>query len=263
MKRDRRPRLAISCNIDAADPTRARYRGKALDYGDASLSAAVARAGALPYLIPALADEAALAAIIDDVDGLVLSGGDDISPRTLGITPLNPSWPSAPERDRYELCMVREALARGRPILAICRGVQLLNVALGGTLYQDLPTQRPGPVVHRDGDRYDAVGHRVALREGSWLARVHAAHLRDGAILVNSVHHQGLDAVGEGLLVTATADDGLVEGVEVVDAEQFAVGVQWHPEWLVPTGPAAAQRVPGDLLFAAFVDVAARRRSGR
>lgn len=239
--------LGLSCGILPPDPTRALFKGKPLHYGEGSLSAALARAGAVPLLLPALTDPAALAAMVELVDGLVLSGGTDVSPQTYGETAIQPAWAGDPERDAYERTLIAAALARRRPILGVCRGAQILNAALGGDLHQDITHQVPGALRHRDWDLYDSNGHSVSISPGSWLAGIHGA----GEFAVNSVHHQAIRRVAPGLRCVAVAPDAVAEAVERVDDEHFMVGIQWHPEW---------QTHAGDALFAGFVAAVAARR---
>lgn len=246
--------LGLSCGILPPDPTRALFKGKALHYVEAGLSGALARAGAVPFLLPALTDPHALAAMLAHVDGLVLSGGTDVSPPTYGETAIEPAWAGDPERDAYERVLITAAIARRRPILGVCRGAQILNAALGGDLHQDIGFQVPGALRHRDWDSYDANGHRVRIAPGSWLAGIHGA----GEFAVNSVHHQAIRRVAPGLRCVAVAPDAITEAVERIDDEQFMVGIQWHPEWQRADDPAAPS--PGDALFAAFVAAVRERR---
>jgi len=247
-----RIRIGLSVNFIHADPERALYRSKVLQYVESRLSTSLWRAGAMPTLLPDLNDDAALELGIDDVDGLLLTGGADVSPRTYGEAPIDARWPGDAVRDAYEIKLVRLALARGLPILGICRGAQLLNVALGGTLWQDIPTQVEGALVHREWERYDDVGHVVELARGSWISLVYGGATE---LVVNSVHHQGLRRVPQELRATAWAPDRIVEAIESTDRERWIVGVQWHPEWLEPPWN------DGSLVFAAFVRVCRERRS--
>ncbi len=247
--------LGISCGIMPADPTRALFKGKPLHYVEGTLCEALARAGALPLLLPALADPAQLAALVGLCDGLVLSGGTDVSPQVYGETPLDPAWAGDPPRDAYERALITAALATRRPILGVCRGAQIVNAALGGRLYQDISAQKHGALRHRDWEQYDENGHPVTLAAGTWLADIYGA----GAMLVNSVHHQAIRELAPGLRFAAHAPDGVVEAVERIDDEQFVVGVQWHPEW--QSTVAAPPRASGDALFAAYVTAVASRRA--
>ena len=243
--------FGVSCGLMPPDPARALFKGKPLAYGEGNLSEAIARAGAVPFLLPNLSDAVRLAGLIDAVDALVLSGGTDVSPQTYGEQPLDPDWAGDPERDAYERTLIAAAIARRRPILGVCRGAQILNAALGGSLYQDISAQTGGSLRHRDWHRYDENGHSVTISAGAWLAGIYGA----GDVLINSVHHQAIRRVAPGLHAVASAPDGIIEAIERVDDEHFLIGVQWHPEWLTTPG-----RAPGGPLFSAFVAAVALRR---
>jgi putative glutamine amidotransferase len=206
---------------------------------------AVTRAGAVPVVIPPFSSDEVIAALLDRVDGICLAGGPDLHPSLYGREPHPNLGPTEPALDGWELALTRMALQRHLPLLCICRGLQALNVARGGTLHQDLP-----------GHRQDAPGrlptHRVAVRAGS---RLSAALGGATDVQVNSFHHQAIDDLGERLEAVAWSDDGLVEGIEATDRE-FALGVQWHAEGLTD---AAEQHA----LFAAFTEAAARPGTGR
>ena len=204
---------------------------------------ALEAAGLVPLVVPPLATPEAALPLLDVVGGLVLTGGEDVAPAHYGAAPHPALGRVTPARDETELALAAGARARGLPTLAICRGIQVLNVALGGTLVQDLPTERPSRVVHDPGSERDARVHEVAVVAGSRLA----AALGATSPRVNSFHHQAVDRVAEGLVVTARAPDGIVEGVESSDDAWWAVGVQWHPEELVES-PEPWDRA----LFAAF-----------
>jgi len=220
-----RPLIGISSNLFAAEP-RASYNGKALLVTDRAMVRAIERAGGVPLLLP-LSDR--LADLMASVDGLLLTGGADIDPTTWGGEVGD--WPGQPERDRYELEALALARERRLPVLGVCRGHQLLNVAFGGTLTRDLPTERASTVRHRDRETYDQNRHTIEVLADSWLSDVLGpeAALNPGC-MVNSVHHQGIDRLGDGLTATAWAPDGLIEAVEA-RADRWTLGVQWHPEW--------------------------------
>ncbi|WP_434418538.1 gamma-glutamyl-gamma-aminobutyrate hydrolase family protein [Nannocystis pusilla] len=239
--------IGMSCGTSYPDPSRLLFLGKSLDYGEQRLSAALARAGALPFLLPVLPDTSLLVALVERVDALVLSGGSDVAPGVYGEAPLRPEWAGDPARDAYEQALLGAALAQGKPVLGVCRGVQLLNAALGGSLYQDIGFQVPGALVHRDAARYDDNEHTVRLHEESWLAPLYGSR----EILVNSVHHQAIKALAPGLRACAWAPDGIVEAA--ADERRDIYGVQWHPEWLDPGSPHYDRRAAGDPIFAAFI----------
>lgn len=186
--------------------------------------------GALPWMIPLIDDDLdTLRAIYDRLDGLLLPGGVDMSPATFGEATTAACGRTDPARDAVELQLTRWAIEDHKPILGLCRGLQVINVAHGGTLYQDLASQRPGAIKHDcfPSAAYlrDHLAHDVAVADGS---RLRAAFERQ-AFAVNSMHHQGIKNLGCGLVVSAVAPDGLAEGIESADGH-FLVGVQWHPE---------------------------------
>ncbi len=179
----------------------------------------VSMAGGLPVLLSDAADPEAL---VERLDGLLLSGGTDVAPDRYGATPGPHLWPLSPERDEFELALVRAAIGRRLPILGSCRGIQLLNVHFGGTLIAHLPPDSGEAHSSKAYPRY--VGrHEVIMEPGSTMADLYGS-----SAMVNSYHHQGLDRVGEGLIATARARDGVVEAVEHADLP--IIGVQWHPE---------------------------------
>jgi putative glutamine amidotransferase len=193
---------------------------------------AVAQAGGAPFMIPLLEDEGALRAMYETLDGVFLAGGVDLDPPSYGEEPHEWCGRTDPERDRVELLLTRWALADGKPILGVCRGMQVINVATGGTLLQDCTQQLPGSIKHDyfpgAGYERDYLAHEIDLTEESRLREIFGAE----RVHVNSMHHQGICQLGEGLMVTAVAPDGLAEAVETADG-RFVVGVQWHPEMLI------------------------------
>jgi putative glutamine amidotransferase len=195
--------------------------------------ASVTRAGAeLRWLRPDAADPAAELA---GVDALVLTGGGDVDPAHYG-EPAHPTHsPAEPGRDAFEIALAREALQRGLPLLAICRGVQVLNVAGGGSLVQDIASEVPGAVDHQVTTTPSTIAHEVWVTPGSALATVMADRLEGETLLVNSRHHQAVRALAPGFVATATAPDGVVEAIERPDLP-FCLGVQWHPENFWRTG---------------------------
>ena len=198
-------------------------------------------AGLAPLLIPAM-DEVALEAVCARLDGLLLSGGEDVDPAFYGQERLPECQPPDRERDAMELALARMALARDLPILGICRGIQALNVARGGTLYQDLGTQLPETHPHAMSHLPRAtLTHEIVVERGSRLSEI----LGVERLGVNSLHHQAVREPGAGLRVVALADDGVVEAMEASD-HRFVVAVQYHPEELVETDELSRK------LFAAF-----------
>jgi len=197
---------------------------------------AVAEAGGAPLLIPLGLDEESLRAILDGLDGVLLTGGGDIAGEHYRSEHPNLIFDIDPDRDRVELFLAREAVVRDKPLLAICRGHQLLNVALGGSLYEDVLHLMPAAIKHDYWGEYprNFLSHEVTVREGSLLARRLGTTSR---LRVNSLHHQGVRDLGQGLIAAAHAPDGLVESIEVA-GHRYALGVQWHPENLIHDAPA-------------------------
>lgn len=208
---------------------------------------AVVAAGGAPFLIPLIEDESVLRALYDRLDGLLLAGGHDIEPRLYGEEPLPELGTVDTLRDRVEVPLARWAVEDGKPLLGICRGAQVLNVVMGGTLYQDIPSQLGSPIVHDGSYRHENwahLEHPIRLTPGSHLARV----LGETELPTNSLHHQSIKAVAPGLRAVGWAPDGVVEAVEGINGH-FLMGVQCHPEALQGE---ADPRWQG--MFRAFVD---------
>jgi len=211
---------------------------------------AVESAGGAPVVIPPHLEEAKLRAIFERIDGLLLSGGGDIQPALFGEEDSGLLWGVDEHRDRTELALARWAMAETVPLLAICRGIQILNVVAGGTLIQDIPTQVINALSHRSvaGNPRAEVAHTVTVEAGSRLAVLVGA----GELGVNSAHHQAVKTVAPGLVVTARAPDGVIEGLER-PGHPFCVGVQWHPEAMTESYPVMRR------LFEGLVEVAQAR----
>ena len=208
--------------------------------------------GAVPWMIPLLDDdEATLREIYLRLDGVLIPGGVDMAPETFGETPHARLGRTDPARDFVELTLTTWCIADRKPLLGLCRGAQVINVALGGTLYQDIEAQCPAAIKHdyfpTAGFSRDYLAHTVELAAGSRLAQVAEGR----SLQVNSMHHQGIRTLAQGLVPTAVAPDGLVEAVESPNG-QFLVAVQWHPESLIEHDPATRR------LFTSFVEAATR-----
>lgn len=183
-------------------------------------------AGLLPLVVPPLTDPTRAGEILDSAGGLLLTGGEDVDPKRYGAAPHPKLGTINPQRDATEFALIEAARTRRLPVLAVCRGIQILNVAYGGTLHQDLPSERPSAVEHDStGDRHTRT-HEVTIMAGSRLAAATGAT----TMAVNSYHHQAVDRCGVGLHATAVAPDGVIEGVEVDDPAWWVLAVQWHPE---------------------------------
>jgi putative glutamine amidotransferase len=242
------PLIGITCSTSALDPTAQNPQER--------LNTAYARAvwlgGGIPVLLPNLPPGEAGCAALGRLDGVLITGGVDVSPERYGQTAVNDTLEVDPRRDAAEFPVIAEALRRDLPILCICRGIQSLNVHLGGTLWQDLPSQRPTDIVHRQTEARSVATHTVRVEPGSLLAAT-AGSTEFG---VNTFHHQSLDRLGRGLKVTASAPDGIIEAVELPGAS-FLLAVQWHPEEMVDNSPECAR------LFRALAAASGAQRSSR
>lgn len=217
---------------------------------NAAYTRSIRAAGLLPVVLPVLAPADADAAL-EGVAGLVLTGGEDVSPARYGAAPHPRLGGTHDGRDTFEAALVDAARARRLPTLAICRGIQILNVALGGTLVQDIPSEWKDAIVH-DGDwPRTARVHDVDVTSGSRLARA----IGTERPVVNSMHHQAVGTVAPSLATVARAPDGIIEGIEWPADDWWMVGVQWHPEELTDS-PEPWDRA----LLAAFADVVSSSR---
>lgn len=213
---------------------------------------AVEAAGGTPVMIPMGLRDESLLDLLDRLDGLVLTGGGDIAGKHYGSAHLGQIHDVDEDRDRVELTLAREAIERDTPLLAICRGHQVLNVALGGTLYEDVFKWMPGSIKHDFFDEFPRSyrAHAVTIEPNSKLADA----LGRTEANVNSLHHQGIHDLAARLVATAYAPDGLIESVEATD-HPYAVGVQWHPENLIADDSTMLA------LFRGLVDASERVRS--
>lgn len=202
----------------------------------------VRMAGGVPVVIPVTSDDEQIAAVLSAIDGLIMTGGEDFDPlKWFGEEPVRGLGEVVPERDEYDVKLVRAAVAKGIPVLGICRGEQLLAVAFGGTLWQDIPSQVSSSFVkHRQSPTTGTVGtHSIRIEKGSLLEQV----LGKQQAVVNSFHHQAVKDVPQGLKVTATAADGIIEALErngklerYPDGGAMILGVQFHPEVITNAG---------------------------
>jgi putative glutamine amidotransferase len=230
------PLIGISTSITVGtSPERA--------YVNSTYLHAVQQAGGVPVILPPQLSGASLTRLARGLDGLLLTGGGDVDPVLFGEAPHATLYDVAPARDSLETGAVRIALDRRLPILAICRGIQVLNVAMGGTLYQDVATDPGTQLQHSQQEPRHQPSHKVTVAPGSLLAET----LGVDEVEVNSMHHQAVKAAGAGLAAVAWAPDQIIEGLELSDRSRFVLGVQWHPEELV------GDSEPARRLFAALV----------
>jgi len=245
-----RLKIGISACFLHPDPGRSAFAFKTLQYIEQSMAHWIMAAGALPVMIPSPAGDTAVRAdgaarhdvVLADyarwLDGVVMHGGADVWPGSYGEEPLRPEWRGDAIRDAYEIALVHAFAAAGKPVLGICRGLQLINVAFGGTLYQDIGTQHPGALIHRDGQVYDRLFHTLELVPGTRLAQLLGG---DPRRTINTIHHQGIKDLAPGFVVEARCpDDGIIEAIRRIGAPDAAPGasyvaaVQWHPEFHRP-----------------------------
>ena len=231
-----RLKIGVSACFFYPDPARAAFASKTLQYLEQSVPHWIMSGGALPVMVPSPTGDTARGDVgFDDyaqwLDGLVLHGGSDVWPGSYGETPLQERWNGDRNRDEYEIALVRAFANAGKPVFGICRGLQLINVAFGGTLYQDIPTQRPQALVHRDGEAYDRLFHDVQLVPGT---RLETLLSQNSSRKINSIHHQGIKDLAPGFVAEALCpDDGTIEAIRHT-GDAWVAAVQWHPEFHKP-----------------------------
>jgi putative glutamine amidotransferase len=215
---------------------------KTLHYLEQSVAHWLLAGGAVPVMVPAV-DRDSLVKRSDihldhyarALDGLVLQGGNDVAPESYSEMPLSPEWSGDRVRDRYEMALIRAFVDADKPVFGICRGLQLLNVTFGGTLLQDIATQRPEAVAHRELGKYEQHFHTIDLLPGSTLAGLYPGVAR---ARMNSIHHQGIKDLAPGFDVEARCpEDGMIEAIRRREGS-YVAGVQWHPEFHDPEDPA-------------------------
>jgi putative glutamine amidotransferase len=254
-------KIGVSARLLYPDPSRTFLPTKSVQYLEQSVANWVMSGDVLAFMIPEMSlatphypKSLKVKHYVDALDGLVLQGGADMSPESYGETPLNPLWAGDRIRDQYEIELFHEFVTQGKPVLGVCRGHQVINVALGGTLYQDISTQCQDKLQHRNEARYEHHYHDVRILPGTWLAqRYPGAGLKH----CNSIHHQAVKTLGEGLVVEALSEpDGIVEAIRW-EGHCFVVGVQWHPEFMDPQDPMLIESRP---LLDAFLEACAHRK---
>jgi putative glutamine amidotransferase len=234
----RRPIVAVAPRTE----DKATHRDGVTVYAQLPLFDAIREAGGIPVMLPGPCGPGSLARMIEAFDAFVIPGGYDCNPTLYGEEPLPECGPISPLRDRFECALIPRVVEADKPLLTICRGTQVLNVALGGTLWQDIPSQPgstlnpvPQPIQHtQTGDTQGLQGHEVSVYPNSLLSQVMGEAPQE--LHVNSLHHQSIRNVGRGLVVNAMAPDGVVEGVEMPE-KPFVLGLQWHPEFLWQSDP--------------------------
>jgi putative glutamine amidotransferase len=248
--------IGLSPRILRSIPPELGFRGKTLQYLEESMAHCVMRAGAMVVMIPTVEQsdrfgvwDVRTSDYVSLLDGLVLQGGADIDPVVYGEEPSEGLGPTDSVRDRFELELLRAFADAGKPVLGVCRGMQLINVAYGGTLHQDLERSSTVDYVHRKLELYDEYNHDVEFVQGGWLSALYEGATQGR---VNSIHHQAIRRLGNGLVVEARAPDGVVEALRHPDFP-FMFGVQWHPEFHDSRFPAL---LPSQPLLKAFLQAA-------
>ena len=228
-----RLKIGVSACFFYPDPTRSAFAIKTLQYVEQSVPHWVMSGGALPVMIPSPLGETArgdvgFADYAEWLDGLVLHGGSDVWPGSYGEAPLQERWSGDRNRDEYEIALTRAFVAAGKPVFGICRGLQLINVAFGGSLYQDIATQQPQALVHRDAAVYDLNFHEIDVLPDTKLAALLAGA---SSSRINSVHHQGVRDLAPDFVVEARCSaDGMIEAIRH-SGPAWVAAVQWHPEF--------------------------------
>jgi putative glutamine amidotransferase len=239
---------------------------KTLHYLEQSVSHWVMSKNVLVLMIPAIESagliqrsEMRLYHYAEALDGLVLQGGADVAPPTYGEQPRDPAWVGDRVRDRYEIELFEAFVGKSKPVLGICRGCQLINVAFGGTLYQDIGTQVPNALDHRDITKYERNYHAVKFVPGTGLAKLYPNR---GEATINTIHHQAVNKLGRGLIVEATAvPDGIVEAIRW-RGPSYVLGVQWHPEFMFGNDT-GEEHLDGSLILNEFLEAARARKAKR
>lgn len=241
------PLIGITCSRLVGGAWGLYSRGHFMDYTFAEYSQAVLAVGGAPVLIPVAQNPESIIAILSRLSGLILSGGPDVNPRFYGEQPLDGLGEVDEGLDLMELEVARAAVNRDIPTLAICRGIQVLNVSQRGTLYQDVGSQVPNAINHGQKADKSVLTHMVRIAPDSRLSSL----LESEEIWVNSKHHQAAKAVGSGLMISARATDGVIEAVEH-PGKRFVLGIQWHPEGTWQQDPYSRK------LFEALIRAASR-----
>lgn len=216
--------IGISGNILIMDG--GMFPGIERAYVNNSYIESVAKAGGAPVILPVVLDDELIKRQVERIDGLIISGGYDVNPLTYGEEPTQSQGFTFPEIDEYDLKLIKFATELKKPILGICRGLQILNVAFGGTLYQDLSQIEGSYIKHSQSSKGDMPGHSIDIMEDTLLYNVLGQ-----SNLINSFHHQAIKDLAPGFIVSARAKDGVIEAIEK-QGEQFIIAVQWHPEMM-------------------------------
>lgn len=241
--------IGISTNylIETAGPELGQERA----YVNCSYFDVIVQAGGIPLLLPFVESESVARAQMEQIDGLLLSGGIDVNPLIYGEEPHPDLGPIFPKRDTHELHLIQIARETNKPILGICRGLQLLNAAFGGSLYQDIPHMTNTEIQHSQKVQKHISTHTVDLKQGTLLQEIFGT----STLLTNSLHHQAIKQLAPAFVVNACTKDGIIEGIESRE-NPFILAVQWHPEMMIPYDPTMQK------LFDFFIQAVAKSKTG-
>lgn len=210
------------------DPERNLFRPKTLLYTEEQMTRWLLNNGLIPILIPA--EEESYDDYLDMVDGVILFGGADVAPQSYGEVAQTPAWLGDVKRDVYEKAIILKCAERKIPLFGICRGIQILNVAFGGSLYQDINTNTDSTFIHRDAEIYDKNYHLISIEPGGFIDEL---YLNSESKKVNTIHHQAINKLASVFKVDARCpEDNIIEAISHIDPSVPIFGVQWHPEWL-------------------------------
>ncbi len=255
-------KIGISACFFHEDPKRAIFKGMTLQYIEQNVAHWLMQRDVLAFMVPSpdgrtrrAASKATTAAYAQELDGLLLMGGSDVCPESYGEKALRPEWNGDRVRDEYEISLLRAFMELQKPVLGVCRGAQVINVALGGTLYQDLATQAPRSLNHRNWEIYEQNCHATSFVPGSGLARLYPA---SKVVKTNSIHHQAVKTLGHDLVVEALSEpDRIVEAIRFT-GQAYVFAVQWHPEFHAPDDPSFLDDTP---ILDDFLAAAAQHKS--
>jgi len=255
-------KIGISACFFHEDPQRPVFKGMTLQYIEQNVAHWLMQREVLAFMVPSPegrtrrpGSRATVAAYAEELDGLVLMGGSDVCPESYGERALRPEWNGDRIRDDYEIALLRAFMELHKPVLGVCRGAQVINVAMGGTLYQDLATQVPAALNHRNWSIYEENCHATSLVPGTALADLYPG---TGLVKTNSIHHQAVKDVGRDLVVEAWSEpDHVVEAIRYTGAG-YVFAVQWHPEFHAPDDPSFVDDTP---ILDDFLAYATRHKS--
>ena len=255
-------KIGISACFFHEDRERAIFKGMTLQYIEQNVAHWLMQRDVLAFMVPSPegrtrrpGSRATVAAYAGELDGLVLMGGSDVCPESYGETALRPEWNGDRIRDDYEIALLRAFMELHKPVLGVCRGAQVINVAMGGTLYQDLATQVPAALNHRNWSIYEENCHATSLVPGTALADLYPG---TGLVKTNSIHHQAVKDLGRDLVVEAWSEpDHVVEAIRYTGAG-YVFAVQWHPEFHAPDDPSFVDDTP---ILDDFLAYATRHKS--